>query len=69
MKELRYTVVVDGHEICDTMSLHDAKFHAESALLDAEYSYVYDAKTGETVAEFWAEDFWNVDNFADGEEV
>ena len=57
MDKLRYSIIVDGHDAMEIASLKDAKFHAQTATLNAkEQVEIYDSETDAVVETFYPED-------------
>ena len=57
MDNLRYSVIIDGHDAMEIASLIDAKFHAQTATLNAkEQVEIYDSKTDSVVETFYPEE-------------
>lgn len=57
MENLRYSIIIDGHDAMEIASLIDAKFHAQTATLNAkEQVEIYDRKTDSVVETFYPEE-------------
>lgn len=57
MENLRYSIIIDGHDAMEIASLKDAKFHAQTATLNAkEQVEIYDRKTDSVVETFYPEE-------------
>lgn len=57
MDNLRYSIIVDGHDTMESASLKDAKFHAQTATLNAkEQVEIYDSETDKVLETFYPEE-------------
>lgn len=57
MDKLRYSIIIDGHDAMEIASLKDAKFHAQTATLNAkEQVEIYDSETDSVVETFYPEE-------------
>lgn len=53
---LRYSVIIDGRDAVGCARLKDARFHAQTAALDAGCVEIYDSESGGVVETFYAEE-------------
>lgn len=53
---LRYSVIIDGRDTIGCARLKDARFHAQTAALDAGCVEIYDSESGGVVETFYAEE-------------
>ena len=53
---LRYSVIIDGRDAIGCERLADARFHAQTATLDAGCVEIYDSELGGVVETFYAEE-------------
>lgn len=57
MEELRYSIIIDGRDAIGCADLETARFHAQTATLNAvDQVEIYDGKAGEVVETFYPEE-------------
>ena len=56
MDKLRYSIIIDGHDAMEIASLKDARFHAQTATLNAKEVEIYDSETDAVVETFYPEE-------------
>ena len=57
MNKLKYSIIIDGHDAMEIASLKDARFHAQTATLNAkEQVEIYDSETDSVVETFYPEE-------------
>ena len=57
MEELRYSIIIDGRDAIGCADLETARFHAQTATLNAvDQVEIYDGKAGEVAETFYPEE-------------